>query len=457
MSNKIIRIEYKQELVWAEDGHGWTENYEVSISVLMEALTSGWLAQFTGHHGGDLAVLFALALHGRPLRGKTLAQLVEIGAAVPADEGRLVATVSDVGLADELKTHRHTIASATERLAASGKLNICYLTVVDANGRPKPLIAESGQYKPNKMYVLSGEVSRIVNKRVNRVENLDMVGRVENLDTVGRVENLDTVHARAVSKFSTSRVENPATNIKQAGAAALSAPDFSDEALSYFLALKKGKHLFSEKELKALADLRQRGYTLPEITAGIDKAFARPGGCRHFTLAANIVKDAPPQAVARSQPEPTRSESPEFRGSSTGEATPRIQPESETRPRPETTQPEIPPELTEVVETFRAYGLAVTPAVVNALKGLSDEYDDAALKHDSTGAAWVTAALTEGQGIADKPIPYARTILARWAKEGPGTDNRPKAPPPAPTPPKKPRKSNGSNFQDALDKVFGGS
>jgi hypothetical protein len=99
---------------------------DVEVTLRYVALTSGWLARFSGSREGRTAlpVLLALALHARPLTGDDFAQLAALGLVTAQDEGRLYCRITDVGLAAELGLHRTTIPKALHWLVAQQVLCI---------------------------------------------------------------------------------------------------------------------------------------------------------------------------------------------------------------------------------------------------------------------------------------------------------------------------------------------
>ncbi len=194
------------------------------------------------------------------------------------------------------------------------------------------------------------------------------------------------------------------------GAAEISASELSEEdqaALAHFLERLGQPHAFSEKELKALAGLRADGYSQAEILGGIDQAFDRPGGCRHFTFVAARLRNTPPAAKPESQtPEGRRQPAPTRK--------------LETGSLAEESALDVPPELVEVVRIFSEHGETLTAAKLARLKRMAETYQPAAAQYGATAAIWMGQAMTQGLGEAKSSlIGFADTILRRWAQNGP--------------------------------------
>ena len=177
--------------------------------------------------------------------------------------------------------------------------------------------------------------------------------------------------------------------------------------MSRFLEKLDQPHPFSEKELKALAGLRAAGYSQAEILAGIDQTFRHPGGCRHFTFVAARLRNNPPAVQSEAQP-------------SEGIRPPEPTRELETGTIADGKAQEVPPELAEVARILKEHGETLTPAKLARLKRMAEAYQPAAAQHDSTAAAWMEQAMTQGLGEAKSSlIGFADTILRRWAQNGP--------------------------------------
>jgi hypothetical protein len=156
----VFRIIHQQTLAATSDNRITETGPEVYFQISHQAIAEGWFKKsFPGRLSGDLAVLIALGLHARPLKGNDLALMIELGQATPADEGRLYARVSDVGLADILNAHRERIRESTERLARVGLLTILSL--------PDKFRDSRGAFSGNHAYLLSGQ-NRIVSQVIER-------------------------------------------------------------------------------------------------------------------------------------------------------------------------------------------------------------------------------------------------------------------------------------------------
>ena len=402
MTDDIIEITYKQTLRHTgEAGKTWSERVRIAVSFLSGALTSGWLrANFSDARAGgptDLMVLLGIALHARPLTGDELARLIRLGVATEADEGRMFTWVSDKTLADELGLGRETIAASAHRLQDRNLLSIWEL---DEQLRDQSHQVRRGQsvyvqrgFGVSRFYVLSGDLEQFLSKTVTPIRAASSstdATRAAPSDTgdltraassrTGAKGASEPVRYHAAPHAASSDTNDLIGGEGGGDAAPLSVNFSDDDVLGYFLARKGKPHAFSAKELKALADLRTAGYTLDEIKAGIDKAFARPGGCRHFTLCAVIIRDTSPAHLSgptRSQPESAR-------------------PPEDARPLPEvpTRKPDngqdkpddltIPPELARPVGIFRGTGEPLTLAKLSRLKLMAEKYHPAASAHGTS-------------------------------------------------------------------------
>jgi hypothetical protein len=80
-------------------------------------------------------------------------------------------------------------------------------------------------------------------------------------------------------------------------------------------------------------------------------------------------------------------------------------------------------------EIYRqATGSPPSQEILTRLVWQAEECDPDARNHGQDGQAWVLAALRESVGRAGDLLAYTLAILARWRKEGPHADNRPKRP-----------------------------
>lgn len=164
------------------------------------------------------------------------------------------------------------------------------------------------------------------------------------------------------------------------------------------------------RDRQAVNDLREAGYSLAEILAGIDLAFDRGDQPKRFAYCARIVQDTPPARL------PARSLT-----------APELPAESDPALAPIT----IPADLAAAVEVYQSTGKELRPAVVARLRLLADECDAAARQHASTGPDWLVRALQRGLGVADDLLPYAQGVLRNWITSGPtGTRATPHMAPP---------------------------
>ncbi len=416
-TQRIIRIAYQQELTVEAEQPRWSETFDVSISFFADALTSGWLGQFCGHHGTDLVVLIAIGLHARPLRGEFFQELLGKGLISAADEGRLYATVSDLGLSRELgNVKRDTIAAATQRLARRGLLTICDLrpTAPGDPERRRPLqVGSSHQFTKSKIYIIAGNLSNVLSKDVVRAQ-LSGTGRSRLQIARAPVSGTDSDPANRAEA-----VHESGTNKGSPGGGGGVAPDpdfemtshFQEAAVAHFAERQGQPVTFSEKESAALRQLQADGYTVDEIRTGIDAAFARPTPPRSFALCARIIRNQPPltrqPASTSPAPEPERAA--------------RSQPEAEARHGEADVEPSarLLPELAEAAERLIEAGEALTPARITRLNWMGAQFDEAARARGSTGPAWVTQALAHSLGVAKDVIPYAQRMLERWRQNGP--------------------------------------
>jgi hypothetical protein len=157
----LVVIEYTQSIAYEQDGTP-QEHLSISVRFTYEAFSSGWVRENFGGRGGptDFLVMTAIANHARPLRGDDLDLLVGLGVATEADEGRLYARVTDVGLADELGCGRDTVKNAAERLAEKELIRICEL--------PDDFRDSKGQFSGTKAFLISGIPSSYVSKAITQ-------------------------------------------------------------------------------------------------------------------------------------------------------------------------------------------------------------------------------------------------------------------------------------------------
>jgi hypothetical protein len=153
----LVGIKHTQSIAYDDDGTP-QERLSVSVRFTYEAFSSGWVKENFAGRGGptDFLVMTAVANHARPPRGAALRLLVCLGAAAEADEGRLYAPVTDVGLADELGCGRDTVKNAAQRLAEKQLIRICEL--------PDDFRDSKSQFSGTKAFLISGIPSSYVSK-----------------------------------------------------------------------------------------------------------------------------------------------------------------------------------------------------------------------------------------------------------------------------------------------------
>ena len=405
MQNDILTIEYQQVLRYNSDQQGWSEALDISVRLHAEALTSGWLRdQFTGRSGPlEFMVLMTITLHTQPLTGKMLQQLLGLGIARPTDEGRMFSMVTDLGLGEELGINRHTVDEVTRRLADRQLLDIWTLPAALRN---------QGRFANTKIYILSGTVQQAFVKEITPKPHL-----ISGVDD-HRGSRPATVDTRASHRGSKPATVKTTSDPRRGSSGASNAADpatnvvvdvvdqdqelevvFSDEAVFAHFAARQGRPSSpTGRDRQAVNELREAGYSLAEILAGIDLAFDRGDQPKRFAYCARIVQDTPPaRLLARSL------------------STPEQPAESDQS----LTSIAIPADLAEAVEVYQSAGKELRPDVVARLRLLADEYDAAARQHASTGPEWLAQALQRGLGIADDLLLYAQGVLRNWITSGP--------------------------------------
>ncbi len=420
MQNDILTIEYQQVLRYNSDQRGWSEALDISVRLHAEALTSGWLRdQFTGRSGPlEFMVLMTITLHTQPLTGKMLQQLLRLGIARPADEGRMFSMVTDLGLGEELGVNRHTVDEVTRRLADRQLLDIWTLPASLRN---------QGRFANTKIYVLSGTVQQAFVKEITPKPHL--VGEAEahrgrftatvesGLGHRGR--SAATVEPEIAHRGGSTATVKPPLAPHRGRSGAPNAADpatnvvvdvvvdqdqeldavFSDDAVFAHFAARQGRPSSpTGRDRQAVSELREAGYSLAEILAGIDLAFDRGDQPKRFAYCARIVQDTPP---ARLLARPLAT----------------LEPPAESD---QSLSPlAIPADLTAAVEVYQSAGKDLRPAVVARLRLLADECDAAARQHASTGPDWLVQSLQRGLGVADDLLLYAQGVLRNWITSGP--------------------------------------
>jgi hypothetical protein len=211
----VFKIIHEQSLVVDEhdqivEVRPWTR-----IELSYTAIQQGWFRRFEPNWI-DLPILMAIGLHARPLFGDDLKMLIERDLAKPADEGRLYARLTDVGLADILGCSREWAGKAAARLSEKGLLRSIAL--------PKNFQDSRGRFAGTEAFILPGEVLRLttpdnLSDRVNLVHTVNH-SRVNSVHTAGRHNDPDRVNSVRIKIIPT--VSTPAN----AGGADAAPADF---------------------------------------------------------------------------------------------------------------------------------------------------------------------------------------------------------------------------------------
>jgi len=206
MVKRTFIVHYEQWLEQDADALGWSEHKEITVRLTSDALTSGWLLQFS-NTPLDYLVLTVISLHARLMNAKDLEWLSKFGLATDADLGRMFSYATDMTIAAELGIHRTTVAACAERLAENNNL-----VIRSMDGEQHNQLRQSGNFKGRKIYIIAGGVA--LKKSVTDLESR----RVGSTDTVEsyRVSPTDTVTPQdqpTVSVQPTHRVSPTDTNI----------------------------------------------------------------------------------------------------------------------------------------------------------------------------------------------------------------------------------------------------
>jgi hypothetical protein len=289
----LVVIEHTQSIAYDDNGTP-QERLSVSVRFTYEAFSSGWVKENFHGRGGptDFLVMTAIANHARPLRGADLRLLVGLGVATRADEGRLYARVTDVGLADELGCGRDTVKNAAQRLAEKELIRICEL--------PDDFRDSKGQFSGTKAFLISGIPSSYVSKAItpgndsgiHRASSTSAAGGAR-ADRAGSSStgNDTSKHRAGLS----STVKSPGNH--RAGLAVTVAPahraglsgtnreeeekeeEEEEEVVSSLLdrfASRKDDPAYRpcKREREQVQELLDEGYGVDQISGAIDQAFA---------------------------------------------------------------------------------------------------------------------------------------------------------------------------------------
>lgn len=399
---QVVRFEYQQSLAYAE-GQSWSEALDVSVRILSEALSTGWYRATFGKDSKSFLVLIAIVMHARPLRGDDLALLVRLGMATLADEGRLYARVTDIGLAAELGFHRSTVADCAAKLAKLRALRPVRI--------PEHLAFRDshGQFAGAKVYLISGELENIFQKEVAPRSGRDYRAGKSSTDRAGFSGSC----AEKVSINIDSDSDDVVGNVRHANGKNLPA------ALAYFAyATHKVHYQPGEKEHQALNELIADGYHLDtEIIPGINRAVEHAKEpVQKFTYCAKVIRQARAEVAAR-QAQTWLTVAGEQKHAAQTNAPAGAEQQA---PPPSLPPIAVPPELTDAVDLItQAYGPPARPALVRLIAMMA-QVDSAARSEGATGGAWVLDALIEALGQASEQhiLAYAHKILRSWLRNG---------------------------------------
>lgn len=409
---RVVQFEYQQALVQESGSPRWSEELNISVRILSEALTSGWLREHFAGRGGanDFLVLLAIAMHARPLRGEDLTYLTALGVAAPEDENRLYARISDLALADELGLYRTTIASSAQRLAGKE-----FITVREI---PEEIAFRDshGRFGGSKVYLLAGDLNnRFLVKDVasDRGGLTTTVKQAESTKTQTLREGLNATVTPTVRVQPTHHARSSDTNRGEEEEEE-GTPLSPQESIFGHFAVCKGARSYkpSPRDEKAVYELLAEGYPLPQILAGIDVAFSQHTGktpIRQFTFCVPVIRDTVPQ--------PGDSDSPENHP----EAVPGQEEADSSAGKTRSSQAADPAVLPEVILlTFTlATGTPPTEIEQRRLLWLAEECTPAALARQENVWDWLVEALKESAGRAENLLAYTIAVMRRRANPSP--------------------------------------
>lgn len=420
---RVVQFEYQQALVQESGSPRWSEELNISVRILSEALTSGWLREHFAGRGGanDFLVLLAIAMHARPLRGDDLTYLTALGVATSEDENRLYARVSDLALADELGLYRTTIASSAQRLAGKD-----FITVREI---PEEIAFRDshGRFGGSKVYLLAGDLN---NRFLVKDVASDRGGLTDTVNPTGQTEASKPREGLTATVPATVRVQPThharSDYINRGEEEEEEAPLSPQEIIfGHFASCKKARaYKPSARDEKAVYELMAEGYSLPQILAGINRAFSQHSGktpIRQFTFCVPVIRDTVPQ--------PGDSDSPQY----PPEAVPGQEEAVSSAGKTSSLQATVPVHLPEVILlTFTlATGTPPTEIEQRRLLWLAEECTPAALARQENVWDWLVEALKESAGRAENLLAYTIAVMRRratsspeqTAKEKPATPN----------------------------------
>jgi hypothetical protein len=146
-----FQIVYTQRLVSDADNRLTEARPDIYFQIGYSAIQTGWLRKFQ-RRWSDLGVLIGLGLHARPLLGDDFKLLSKLGLVGPADEGRLYARVTDLGLSEVTGIDRGIgVPTCAKRLAEDQLLRILDL--------PDDFRDSHGQFEGRHAYLMLGSVT----------------------------------------------------------------------------------------------------------------------------------------------------------------------------------------------------------------------------------------------------------------------------------------------------------
>lgn len=428
VSQRVIQFEYQQSLAHESDKNGWSDDLTISVRILSEAITSSWYRDKFSSRGNDFVILIAIAMHSRPLKGEDLELFVRLGMATPADEGRLYARVSDIGLAAELGMSRDTIARATARLAEEQSISI--LTI------PEEVISfrdSHGQFSGSKVYVLAGDLqNRFLDKTIQDSDRAANYGAAKS-STVNENQAHRAAKSRTVEgKNQPHRAANSSTYAANLGTNIDDEEEEEEERTArifrYFASKKglAGEYTPTQKEKAALEKLLGDGFSEEGILKAIDAAFeeSRPN---YFTLCAIIARRVRAANPETRQPEPRTNPETRIPAARTQpeaeQPEPRTNPESrraKTRSQPVSEPLIIEPALARATEVYKSPERDLTADTLARFRQMAARCDQKARESGSSGAEWLADALSAGLGVAQPAslLNYASRVLEDWIQNG---------------------------------------